>query len=84
MVDELIREGFDLLQRAKIAMLTAIAEKVIKDGVFVYADYVEPENRHVKYDEDGNLSMCDEYDNVILRIEDLNASDLYDICCQIG
>ncbi len=79
-----IKEGFEHLSKANIAMLNAIVNEVKEKGVVVYEDYVEPEKRYIKYNEDGDLAMCDECDNSLVLVEDLSADDLYGICIQIA
>lgn len=87
-----IGEALNLLSQANDAMINAIiaAIKESEDGAI---DYVETcscgigssydENRTIKYNEDGNLCMFDDYDNEIGIIEDLSANELYDICIKI-
>lgn len=88
-----IGDALNLLSQANDAMINAIiaAVKESEDGEI---DYVETcscgidssydENRTIKYDDDGDLCMFDDYDNQIGLIEDLSANELYDICVKIS
>lgn len=87
-----IGDALNLLAQANNAMINAIiaAVKESEDGCI---DYVEicscgigssyDENRTIKFNEDGNLCMFDDYDNEIGKIEDLTTNELYDICLKI-
>ena len=89
-----IGDALNLLSQANDAMINAIiaAVKESEDGEI---DYVETcscgidssydENRTIKYDDDGNLCVFDDYDNLMIGlIEDLSANELYDICVKIS
>ena len=85
-----IGDALNLLAQANNAMINAIiaAVKESEDGCIDYTlsspiDANYDENRTIKYNEDGNLCMFDDYDNEVGIIEDLTANELYDICLKI-
>ena len=82
-------EALDLVSKANDAMINAIISAV-KESDNNEVEYVETcskgytENRTIKYNEEGNLCMFDDYDNELCLIEDLTANDLYDICLNLN
>jgi hypothetical protein len=84
-------DALDLVSKAKDAMINAIISAV-KESDNNEVEYVEicsnyrksyTENRTIKYNEESNLCMFDDYDNELCLIKDLTANDLYDICLNI-
>ena len=88
-----IAKAFDLLGEANDAMINVIVEAV-KESEDGCIDYVETcscginssydENRTIKFNENDELCMFDDYDNQIGIIEDFTANELYDICLEIA
>ena len=85
-------DALDLVSKAKNAMINVIISAV-QESDNNEVEYLEicstarnsyTENRTIKYNEEGNLCMFDDYDNELCLIEDLTANDLYDICLNIG
>lgn len=88
-----IGDALNLLSQANDAMINAIIA-VVKNSEDGEIDYTETCScgidsgydvcRTIKYNEDGNLCVFDDYDNQIGLVEDLSANELYDICLKIS
>lgn len=77
-------DALNLLSKASSAMIAAIASAVneseSKEVAYVECFPSYSEDRVIKYNEDGDLIMFDDYDNELVPIDHLSADDLQDIC----
>ena len=89
-VNSKVIESLTMLADANAAMYDAIMTAVHEsdNGIVTFIEnengkYDTGEERFIKYNEDGELMMFDNYDNELVAINDLSADDLYDICIQL-
>jgi hypothetical protein len=77
-------DALNMLSKASSAMIAAVAtavnESESKEVAYVECFPLYTEDRVIKYNEDGDLVMFDEYDNELVPIDHLSADDLQDIC----
>lgn len=82
-----VANALQLLSNANDAMIEAIMQAVNdnEDKEISYEDsnYGYTETCYIKFNEEGELFMFDDYDNELVAIKNLSADDLYDICIKM-